>query len=323
MRVLGSPVTSVCHNHPDTEPEYACRMCGAVFCNACPRIVRRTPLCPLCGDLCRDYRAVTEKRVRVELQRSAFGMDDLSRAIRYPLQHKTALLIGALVYAFLLLGGFSFTISAWALMFGCISHIISQVAWGRFDRGFMPDFSEFSDWDDVFAPLFLGLGIMIIAWGPVIVLVIALLSGVVNGAPLDTEPADPVVLVLSLLPFVGEGKPVGFLILLFSGWGVFYYPMALTVAGYTQSLESVINPLVGLDTIRRMRSTYFKAFAMVLAVQLIALGVGATPFAVPFMGNWFGTFINATLTFYFNLVIACILGLSLFKCADRLDIIID
>ena len=323
MRVLDSPLTSVCHNHPIVEPAYVCRMCGALFCNACPRLVRGTPLCPLCGDLCLDYRAVTEKWIRRELRRAGFGMNDLIRAIHYPFQHKTALLIGAVVYALLLLGGFSFTVSAWAIMFGCISHVISQVAWGRFDRGLMPDFSEFSGWDDVFAPLFLGLGIMIVAWGPVIVLVIALLSGVVNGAPLGTEPTDPAVLVLNLLPFVGEGKPVGFLVLLFSGWGVFYYPMALTVAGYTQSLESLINPLVGLDTIRRMGSTYFKAFAMVLAVQLTALTVGATPFGIPFMGNIFGTFINAMFTFYFNLVIACILGLALFKCADRLDIIVD
>ena len=44
----------------------------------------------------------------------------------------------------------------------------------------------------------------------------------------------------------------------------FYYPMALAVAGYTQSFGSVVNPLVGLDTIRRMGSTCFKAFGMVL-----------------------------------------------------------
>jgi hypothetical protein len=41
------------------------------------------------------------------------------------------------------------------------------------------------------------------------------------------------------------------------------------------------------------------------------------------MGNLFGNFINATFTFYFNLVVACILGLSLFKCADRLGIQLD
>ena len=47
----------------------------------------------------------------------------------------------------------------------------------------------------------------------------------------------------------------------------FPVPYVLAVAGYTQSFSSVINPLVGLDTIRRMRGTYFKAFGMVLLVQ--------------------------------------------------------
>ena len=324
MRASGPHRTSGCHNHPEVDPEYICRICGAVFCKACPRFVReRIPLCPLCGDLCHDYRAVAEKRARAELQRIGFGIGDLVRAIRYPLQHKTALLIGALVYALLLLGGFSFGVSAWAIMFGCVSQTISQVAWGRFDRSFVPDFSDFSDWNEVFSPVFLGLGIMIVAWGPVMAVVILLKTGAIGGVPPDTQTTDPAGLVFNVLPFVGEGKPVGVLLLLFIGWGLFYYPMALTVAGYTQSFESLINPVVGLDTIRRMGMTYLKAFAMVLAVQLVAFIVGATPFALPFMENWVGTFINATFTFYFNLVIACILGLSLFKCADRLDIIID
>jgi hypothetical protein len=119
------------------------------------------------------------------------------------------------------------------------------------------------------------------------------------------------------------------LLLLFIGWGVFYYPMALTVAGYTQSFGSVINPLVGLDTIRRMGTTYFKAFAMVIVVQIMAFVVGViiavitSPLTLPFMGNLVGNFINATFTFYFNLVVACVLGLSLFKCADRLGIAVD
>ena len=110
---------------------------------------------------------------------------------------------------------------------------------------------------------------------------------------------------------------------------MFYYPMALTVAGYTQSFGSVINPLVGLDTIRRMGATYFKAFGMVMVVQIVAGVVGVivavitSPFTLPYMGNMVGNFINAHFTLYFYVVIACILGLSLFKCADRLGINVD
>jgi len=132
-----------------------------------------------------------------------------------------------------------------------------------------------------------------------------------------------------LLPYLGAGILLGVLVLIALGWAFFYYPMALTVAGYTQSFGSVINPLVGLDTIRRMGMTYFKAFGMVVVVQAVALiasviiSVVTSPFNLPFVGNLPANFINGTATFYFNLVIACVLGLSLYKCADRVGISVD
>jgi hypothetical protein len=68
---------------------------------------------------------------------------------------------------------------------------------------------------------------------------------------------------------------------------------------------------------------------MVIVVEVISVVVGViigiitSPLTLPFMGNLVGNFIDATFTFYFNLVVACILGLSLFKCADRLGIAVD
>jgi hypothetical protein len=377
--------TNVCQNHPDAEPEYVCRMCCAVFCAVCPKFVReRVPLCPLCGDLCHEYRALTEKAARIEFQNSGFGMEDFVRAIRYPLQHKSALVTGALIYALLLMAGFRGGLVAWMIMFGCISHVISQVAWGRLHRSFMPDLSAFSFWDDLVVPVFLGIGIMIVSWGPVIVLVFALIFGVISGGmkashppqggdhvaestgpdlsvlmdpnadPAKLEAAnrklqglrpgaqiareaeasrdeanDPAGIARYLMPYLASGIGMVLLFLVLIGWALFYYPMALTVAGYTQSLGSVLNPLVGLDTIRRMGITYFKGFGMVVVVQLVAFVVGVivsvitSPLTLPFMGNLVGNFIGATFSFYFNLVIACILGLSLFKCADRLGIAVD
>jgi hypothetical protein len=381
VQVSAARSSGVCHNHPEADPAYVCRMCGAVFCKACPKLVGTVAVCPLCGDLCHQYQAVKEKAERAKLQSSGFGIEDFVRAIGYPLQHKAALLGGALVYGFLMLAGFRGSALAWVIMFGCISHVISQVAWGRLNRSFMPDFSSFSYWDDVVQPGFLGVGITLVSWGPLIVLVLALMFGVLGGGvetsslvsgdraaetitsedlsvltdpeadPAKLEEAnkklqetrpgaqiareaeaakeeagDPAGPLRGLLPHLGAGASIGLLLLLFIGWGVFYYPMALTVAGYTQSFGSVINPVVGLDTIRRMGITYFKAFGMVVAVYTVSLVIGAivsivtSPLALPYTGNVVGNFINATFTFYFNLVVACILGLSLFKCADRLGI---
>lgn len=379
--------TNACHNHPEADPAYVCRMCGAVFCKHCPKFVGKVAVCPLCGDLCREYKALVEKAARVEFQSSGFGIGDFGRAILYPFQHKAALVGGALIYGFLLLAGFRGAALAGVLMFACVSHVINQIACGRFKRSFMPDFSAFNFWDDVIVPVFLGLGVTIVTWGPLIVLVFALMFGVVStrlahgsasgggdhvaestgpssedlkvltdpdadpaklaeanknlqevrpGAQIAqeaedarAESSDPTSALRNLLPYLGAGISIAVLLLLFVGWGLFYYPMALTVAGYTQSFGSVINPLVGLDTIRRMGITYFKAFAMVIVVQFVALAVGVViavitaPLALPFMGNIVANFISATFSFYFNLVVACILGLSLFKSADRLGIGVD
>src|SRR5438067_195488 len=64
------------------------------------------------------------------------------------------------------------------------------------------------------------------------------------------------------------------LALLALGWAVFYYPMALLVAGWTEDFKSVINPLVGLDTMRHMGATYFKAFLMYAAVEAASFFAG-------------------------------------------------
>lgn len=143
------------------------------------------------------------------------------------------------------------------------------------------------------------------------------------------ELSDPTADLRLMASYLKAGVLILLLGLLALAWGIFYYPMALAIAGYTQSFASVINPLVGLDTIRRMGSTYFKAFGMVLMIQLVSFIVAiivaiiTAPFALPFFGNLPATFIDGSLTFYFNLVVACLLGLSLFKCADRLGIDTD
>ncbi|HKO96069.1 MAG TPA: DUF4013 domain-containing protein [Pyrinomonadaceae bacterium] len=374
-----------CHNHPDVVPAFVCRIDGELFCKECIKLVRTITLCPLCGDLCLPYEQVKAKATNREFQSSGFGLSDFARAIKYPFQHKVALLCGAFAYGLLLLGGFRLAVVAYVILFGCMSHVISHVAWGRLNRSFMPDFSEFSMWDDLVQPIFLGVGITIVSWGPVLVLLIALLFGVFSmasqvsplgvqgngaeqsgpthddlsvlmdpnadpkklaeankklnelrpGSEISREAErtknqdDPAAGLNMLLPYLGAGIGLAALLLVAIAWAIFYYPMALAVAGYTQSFGAVINPLVGLDTIRRMGTTYFKAFGMVLVAQLVAfvismiVAVITAPLALPFMGNLPAKFIDGTLTFYFNLVIACVLGLSLYKCADRLGINTD
>jgi hypothetical protein len=385
------PSNPTCHNHPDVAPLYICRVCNALLCKECPKFVgtAKVPLCSLCGDLCRPYEETRKKIEQRKFQSSGFGLADLGRALRYPFEHKDALIVGALVYGALLLAGSRGYITATVLLFCCASHVICQVAWGRLHRSFMPDFGGFDLMDDLIVPGLLGIAITIVSWGPAIALIIALAFGVVSSdavtpafspsrttaaqsqrvgpsaadlAVLTDPNADPEKLAKAnaklnetrpgvqisrqaeesragkddldelagmVLPHLKAHFWFLVLLLVFLAWGVFYYPMALAVAGYTQSVSSVLNPLVGLDTIRRMRGTYLKAFGMVVVIQIVATIVGiivgliTSPFSLPFVGNLPGNVVNGMFTFYFNLVIACVLGLSLFKCADRLGIDVD
>jgi len=388
--VTSGPASSphVCYHHPERPTKHTCRSCATPFCEDCTKFVgtSKVAMCPLCGELCSLYEQRRTKALHQEFQGSGFGFADFARAVRYPLHHKVALLFGAGFYGFCLLAGFRGLIFASVIMFGCISHVISQVAWGRLNRSFLPDFSAFSLVDDVLMPLVLGIGITIVTWGPAIVLFCVLIFGVVSGGAVapeglkthgaansdqlreedlstildpnadpekqaeaskkldqlrpghqmskDAEKSqkelnDPTADLRMLMNAFRAPILIVLLLLLSLAWGIFYYPMALAVAGYTESFGLVINPLVGLDTIRRMGGTYFKAFGMVLLIQVVGFVVAlivakiTAPFALPFFGNLPAMFINGTLTFYFNLVVACILGLSLFKCADRLGISTD
>jgi hypothetical protein len=379
-------IANACQNHPETAPKYVCRVCATRFCAECPKFVGTSniPICPLCGDLCRLFEEERSKVVRHNFQSAGFGFVDLLRAFRYPFQHKVALFCGALMYGLLLLAGFRGHVVAFVIMFGCIAHVISQVAWGKLDRSFLPDFSAFSMWDDVAVPIGLGIGITIVTWGPVIAILVALFFGVISGPKMSslggvpapgeqqsagvqpgdldalTDPnadpkkleeankklnqlrpgaqisqeaerskkvqSDPLAELRFFLGFLQVPWFILLLLLLSVVWGIFYGPMALAVAGYTEDFGSVINPLIGLDTIRRMGITYFKAFGMVILIQvagLVIAGIVAvilSPLDLPFFGNLPAKFVDGSLTFYFNLVIACVLGLSLHKCADRLGI---
>lgn len=109
-------------------------------------------------------------------------------------------------------------------------------------------------------------------------------------------------------------------------WGLFYFPAACTVAGYTRSFTATVNPLVGLDTIKRLGLDYVKILLMVLVISILSGIVGGvlnvifSPFDMPSVGNLPAMAIGNLFTFYFYVVFACVIGYALFKAADRLDL---
>ena len=373
---------TACYSHPQVAPKYICRVCQTPLCAACPKFVdgSRTALCPLCGDFCNLYEAVREQAVRRVHKAGGFGFADFGQALAYPFKNIVGLVGVSILYSLLALGGLKGQVLAYVVIFGCMSLVIKQMAWGRFDRGFLPDFTSMSLWDDVAVPCFLGLGISLVTIGPAVVLFLALLFGVVGGGPsvaertaadieakqqqmaghlekvtdpnatgeeveeslaaLNKERAAALpggadesnsdsAMMRSVVSGAAGSVLLGLLIVVALAWAFFYYPMALVVAGYTEDFWSVVNPLVGLDTIRRMGWTYVKAFLMYGAVQVVSVVFGfismhaLSAFDMPIVGNVPARFVEGGFNFYAGLVIAALLGLALYKSSDRLGIETD
>lgn len=124
----------------------------------------------------------------------------------------------------------------------------------------------------------------------------------------------------------GWAKPFILLAVIFAVWGFFYLPVAFIVAAYTRNFASLFNPLVGLDTIKRLGFDYVKILIMSF-VLLIFSGVINTiiklilaPFDLPRLGNLPAQAIGSIITFYLSIVFSVILGYALFKNSDKFQI---
>ncbi|MBX3243888.1 MAG: hypothetical protein KF685_05480 [Acidobacteria bacterium] len=109
-------------------------------------------------------------------------------------------------------------------------------------------------------------------------------------------------------------------------WGVLFFPAACLVAGYTRSFFATLNPLVGLDTIRRLGFDYIKILFMgflllvLLMAVMMVLSIIFMPFNMPRVGNIPATLVGSFIWFYVSIVFSCLLGYALFKARDRLKL---
>ena len=394
----GETTSSNCRRHPEKLGEYICRVCQAVFCAQCPEFVgsSRIPTCPLCGDLClplADRPELDSRQLPKTPMESHFGWSALEKALRYPFRFPAALIMAACGYGFLQLGGvvgmrsgLMAAMLANGLLFGCLAQVVKQIAWGRFESSFLGGFDSFSIWDNAIRPTLFGFGVLLVTFGPLLLLLVALMSGWLgNTSDLPLTPArlesqarqqgisgDELKTLINsenpekdvevmkklnqlrpanqaqemvkektpqspeekLFPLAGQfltGAP-GWLLGLFLLallWSIAYYPMALIVAGYSEDLGSLLNPMVGLDTIRRMGEVYLKVFLMYLGVQGIGFGLGrllsvaTQSMTLPLMGNLPDRILNGIITFYSSLAVAYLLGMALHDRAAELNIPTD
>lgn len=122
------------------------------------------------------------------------------------------------------------------------------------------------------------------------------------------------------------GVPLLILTFLAFLWGIFYFPAACAVSGYTRSFAATVNPLVGLDTIKRMGFDYVKLLAMFIILVIVSfivsgiLGAIFMAFDMPGIGNLPAKAIGSLFSFYLSVVFALILGYALYKNSAKLNL---
>ncbi len=112
------------------------------------------------------------------------------------------------------------------------------------------------------------------------------------------------------------GVALGFLALagLTLLWKIVYEPIALTVAGLSHSYGRTLNPLIGIDTIRKMGGVYWQAWLIYCILSAVQWVIGFVVSAIPILGGLVVSFINA----YVYLAVGCLMGLAVFKKAKEL-----
>lgn len=125
-----------------------------------------------------------------------------------------------------------------------------------------------------------------------------------------------------------KGMALPFLVLglLAALWGAFYFPAACIVAGYTRSFGAILNPMVGLDTIKRLGADYFKILVVSLGFAVLSLIVSGVfqvifkVFDLPGMGNLPALALTSLVSFYFSIAFSVFLGLAIYKNSEKLII---
>ncbi|MBC7899468.1 MAG: hypothetical protein H7070_05390 [Saprospiraceae bacterium] len=419
----------VCSIHGDRETFYLCGSCDTPFCKACPKSYGGSvKICPDCGSLCKPLGEMQDSR-SVDLQRAAaltegFGIGDFLNAMAHPFKFKISLFFGALMFMFFTLGQsvsalggilmFSSAIFcvmlANMLTFGILANTVDNFSQGRVESNFMPEFEDFSIWEDVLHPFVLSIGVYISSFGPFILVMIIgmyfvlsslgaqkeifqneiekipgteyytpdrtlqqseevkklignvseqnekrldaqdeIAAGSPSASAID-ENADDAKFVersiqesrkAQLEAAVGKpsetqyhqlasilklAAPLAVLGMITFLWGLFYFPAACAVAGYTKSFRETLNPMVGLDTIKRLGFIYVKLLAMGLTILIASVIIGTIlnavlmPFDLPGMGNLPTKAIGSLFGFYFSIVFSCLIGYALFKASDRLEL---
>lgn len=442
--------TSFCLVHIETEPKHICNACRNVFCEDCPQSYGGSvKICPMCGGMCNPIKDAVEKEQKTvalhQAENEGFGFLDFGRAITYPFKFRVSLFFGSLLYVFFAIGQHASSLGGrWLiaasmicgmltnmLTFGILANIVENMLQGKINQNFMPNYDDFSLWDDAIHPLFLSISTYLASFGPFLILCIVMIFFAVNSFNSKTDSLQPnnvapTLIVPELQNEYGSAKnaneqielfketlkkreeylkqkmqsaeehreapgdfennelqtappPVNFdeekesqklsemmnktrqqqlqstigapeekaddmgfgnvysqifawalPFILLAGltilWGIFYYPVALIVASYTRNLGSVLNPLVGLDTIKRLGFDYVKilffGFLLLIVGGFISLflNIVFAAFTLPRLGNIPAVAVGSIFTFYLSIVFSVLIGFALYKNLSKFQL---
>jgi ABC-type multidrug transport system fused ATPase/permease subunit len=277
------------------------------------------------------------------------------------------------------------------LTFGILANTVENFSQGKINLNFMPDFDDFSLWDDVVHPFFLSLGTYLVSFGLLFIFIAGLVYftwTTFNGnAPIsmekriemaqkeqeerrdkvaaefkenhpelytETEEDKELEQLQKDLQFQRKkeiesvagktpeeeaqdrqemisnfkqlGLPAVGVAILLMFWGLFYFPAACLVAGYTRSFWATLNPAIGLETIKLLGWDYLKILVMLFIISAaiyfltILLGVIFYAFNMPSIGNIPAKAVGSLIGFYFSVVFAVILGFALYKNSEKLKL---
>jgi hypothetical protein len=99
-------------------------------------------------------------------------------------------------------------------------------------------------------------------------------------------------------------------------WKLVYSPIAFVAGGISRSFLKTLNPVVGLDAIRRMGPTYWTAMGLYTAIAVVEFALGLLLGLVPFVGGFLRAFVQS----YTFLAVGCLLGLAVLKKAPELGL---
>jgi hypothetical protein len=274
-----------------------CPQCAKGYCAACTQEVRNIAVCPQCEGLCVAATAY-EQTQEAARQRARSMTDELGVIVAYPLADWMAfVMLAVFTWVFSLTSGLVRLVLCNGVLTWYCFNSVSKVSIGRM-RELMP---EFRDIGDIVGALLLSLAALVASGGP-----LALCIFLVGDTSLMTAPREGSASV---------GVPLAALGLVLAGlWMIAYAPVALIVAALSKSMVNTVNPVIGVDTIKKMGSTYWQALGIYLAIFAAQWLAGFAFAFVPIAGGLARAFVDA----YAALAIGCTLGLAVYKKAVEL-----